>query len=244
MKAIIVNSIMLVTAITCFGQVSMNYTRNQDFYKPYTDQAKKYSEVNDKVYSNTQTANIKIVVYQNEKYAWNAGLTYKKINHRADSKVLGYYEHYVSPSQGLDYYIFRETDVYLSSESHSVGIINELDYTFLEKSKLINKIGLANEIYLFERYSSVYKLHENDLEFNDEIYDIYLTPLNFNFGNRFLFSAVNFSLYYKLEWKPADYLQFGTKISFGTNLYSDWDQFRRYAWIGLGLEVSFGKKGN
>jgi hypothetical protein len=31
------------------------------------------------------------------------------------------------------------------------------------------------------------------------------------------------------------------KVYVGTNLYSDWDQFKKYAWVGLGLEMGFGK---
>jgi hypothetical protein len=31
------------------------------------------------------------------------------------------------------------------------------------------------------------------------------------------------------------------RVSVGTNLYSEWDQFRKYVWMGVGLEMGFGK---
>lgn len=232
--------IVIASGLKCNGQISINYTRNIDLYKPYTEQAKQYMEVNDKVHSSTQAANFKKVVYQNQKYSWNIGLSYKRITHIVQSKVTGYYEHYVSPSQNLDYYIYRATDLDLVSKSNSFGIINEFDFLFLQRNRLHHKIGLSNELYLFENYTSVYQL-KSGANFNDKVYDIYLNPLNAFFGNKFLLSSTNLSLYYRLGWQLKENLSLGTKISLGTNIQSDWDQFRRYAWLGFGIEVGFGK---
>lgn len=243
--------IFILLIFNVFGQLSFNYTRNLDLYKPYTETTQEYMKYNDQISSSTRSANVKYTAFSNGKISWNVGVCYKYIKHLIDHKVLGYYEHYVSPSMGLDYYIFRETDLDLWSKSHSLGIVNELDYTFFETDKLINKVGISNEIYLFENYSSVYVFHKKHVNFNDEVFDVNLYPLNSNFGkngNKLFLSSTNLSIYYRFEGKIADDFRFGTKISLGTNLYSDWDQFRKYIWIGVGLEVGFGgrkkEKGN
>jgi hypothetical protein len=52
---------------------------------------------------------------------------------------------------------------------------------------------------------------------------------------------VNFSIYTEYQFLINDRFSLGSKLSFGTNLYSDWDQFRKYVWMGVGLELGFGK---
>lgn len=50
------------------------------------------------------------------------------------------------------------------------------------------------------------------------------------------------SVFYRQSFHWSDYFTFSGRISVGTNVYSDWDQYKRYVWIGLGLEAGFGKK--
>ena len=40
--------------------------------------------------------------------------------------------------------------------------------------------------------------------------------------------------------KKNENFDFVLRASLGTNLYSDWDQFKSYAWLGLGIELGFG----
>jgi hypothetical protein len=62
-------------------------------------------------------------------------------------------------------------------------------------------------------------------------------------NNEVLFplSSIDLSIFYSNRWQLKDNFSLGARVSLGTNLYSDWDQFKKYAWLGLGLELGFGK---
>ena len=222
-----------------FSQTTtFNYTRNLDIYKPYTSLAQEYMKFNDNVSSHTQTFSITRSVKLNEKYTWHWGLAYKRIDHVVYDKVKGYYSHYVSPSQGLDYYEFNGANLDLVSKSNSFGISNQFDYLLSEKGKISHFVGISNEIYLIESYISDYKM-KSGLNFNDEVFYINLYPLSSGFGRRFLFSSANLALHYRFRWQMRDAISLGAKISLGSNLYSDWDQFKKYMWLGAGIELGF-----
>ena len=57
--------------------------------------------------------------------------------------------------------------------------------------------------------------------------------------NGFFLSGVNISAYYRQVFQLHENFSLAARISLGTNLYSDWDQYKKYAWLGLGLEMGF-----
>jgi hypothetical protein len=232
--------IFLFVVQIIFGQVYLSYTRNLDIYKPYTALTQEYMKVNDKIFSSTQSFNLRLTAKTKTKFTWDIGLSYKQINHLVEGKILGYYKHFLSPSSGVDYYYLVNEKLDLKSNSNSLGLINQFDFVLKEKNKLTQKIGFSSELYAYERFFSIY-VTESGAEANEEISNLNLYPLN---GSKrsFFMSSFNFACHYLLLYKYQSNFSLATKISLGTNLYSDWDQFKKYVWLGVGLELGFGNK--
>ena len=48
--------------------------------------------------------------------------------------------------------------------------------------------------------------------------------------------------FYKFLYTPWPEFSVGAKFLFGTNLKSDWDEFKKYSWLGFGIELGFGTR--
>jgi hypothetical protein len=103
--------------------------------------------------------------------------------------------------------------------------------------------GTVNEDYVkreLEWYNSKYITDRSAIK-EDYGYEI-LEPTVYNNAEIGFFpSSLTTDIFYRYLWIVSDKFNLGTRISLGTNLYSDWDQFKKYAWLGLGLELGFGK---
>jgi len=129
---------------------------------------------------------------------------------------------------------FAPTD--LKSISHSVGLTPNFNYLLLSKGGYDGVIGVYTTAYLFEIFNAKYVIKSIPIGFDVPSIDPYnarevLFPL----------SSIDLSIFYINRWQLKDNFSLGARISLGTNLYSDWDQFKKYAWLGLGLEMGFGK---
>jgi hypothetical protein len=58
---------------------------------------------------------------------------------------------------------------------------------------------------------------------------------------KYLFPELNVSLDYNIMLLLKKGFSLGATVQIGTNLYSDWDQFKKYAWLGVGLELGIGR---
>lgn len=202
----------------------IGYEYNLDVYKPYTKTAQESIKEYDNVKSNTQNSSI-IYQFPLGKSNWylGAGVVYKKITHRI--------ENYFTYSNINSMHV--PTDV--TSISNSLGLSLEASKQVLSREKINGQLGFQTKWYVLEYYSSSFKTTAS-LQ-NPENYGK-LHPLVSTNPRALFLSSVNVSAFYRLNVVNKEFLSISGKISVGTNLYSDWDQFKRYAWIGLGAEIS------
>lgn len=227
---------------TSFAQVNLGFSNNLDVYKPYTPLTQEYMKVNKNITSNTWQLYINYDILTSKRWTWSTGLTYKHILHKIHKRLLGFYDYTVHHGSGSEliityYYVDQALDY--NSRSKSLGFYNEVNYKIVEKNKQKAYLGLINETYLFEKFYAAYYISGTNKEKEKHIYTYFYSK---TLPRSFFLSSVNLSLYYKHVFQLNDKLSFSPKLSIGTNLYSDWDQFKKYAWIGLGVEVGFGKK--
>jgi hypothetical protein len=105
---------------------------------------------------------------------------------------------------------------------------------FLPKKKQNGTLGLGTEIFLFENYEAHFYNKQGEREDYDyQPFNQYETVLGL--------ASINLSTYYRHTFQLHENFSLAARISLGTNLYSDWDQFKKYAWFGVGLEMGFGK---
>ncbi|MFN5418550.1 MAG: hypothetical protein ACK5B9_15940 [Flavobacteriia bacterium] len=174
--------------------------------------------------------------------SWDLGLTFKNTKHIVEHKIKGYYTENCY-QQGCDYE-FISTDLDLISKSNSLGLVNTIYHTFSSNSNFHSSIGINNEIYFYENYISTYYYSNTHDRFDGDKNSFFNSLNNNDLPRNFFFSSSNIALFYCLRYQQSDKFSLATKISLGTNLYSDWDQFKKYAWLGVGLELGFGKKKN
>lgn len=232
-KLITLSSILLSFQLQC--QIRIGAIYNMDFYKPYTQETQDYLKINTQVFSNTGSTYATYNILKKEKINWSVGLVAKIIHQTTEQKIKAYYW----PDFSDGSWEYRKEALDLRNRSVSLGVQNEISSFFTKKevSKLFHEIGVSNEVFLFERYRSGYFYSGTKDQFSNSHVNIY--PLQPGF-KKFFVSSANVGLFYRLSWQSPERVRIATKISIGTNIYSDWDQFRKYAWIGLGLEVGFG----
>lgn len=220
--------ILIFVVFPFFGcsQINIFFDQNLDWYKPYTDEAQEYMEINSSVKSSTFKSGLDLNLYVKGKFSMVLGITYKNINHIVSDKFLNY------EIGGITYY--APTDMH--SQSHSIGVAPNFNYLLLKKNKYSGILGTNTTIYLFEIFNANYIVKSKPDDF--QVPSIY--PYN---SREFLFplSSIDLSIFYINRWQLKDNFSLGARVSLGTNLYSDWDQFKKYAWLGLGLEMGFGK---
>ena len=132
----------------------------------------------------------------------------------------------------------------LDIKSHSLGFYFDYSKPLFEKSKTSGFVGSNSSVFVYENTRGRYIDKENMLQSIDQEY-VQFVPSNensfLNTKKGFFISTVNVSVYYRQTFQFADNFSLAARISLGTNLYSDWDQFKKYAWLGVGLEMGFGK---
>ena len=228
-----------------FGQIQLVYERNIDLWKPYTDFAQDYQKLNDQIYSYTQTASLGYNVRSKGSNNIVCELSYKKINHQVLGVIRSIQVIEYSPGSGahLDT-SFVNGSADLKTVSHSLGLNFGFGRSIFQLKKQTGKIYGNVGIYMFEKSQSEY-VYDSDFTTSlpDSYNHLYFQPsrsyLNYRYG--FFLSSINFSTYYKHVWQLHENFSLAARVSIGTNVYSDWDQFRKYVWMGVGLELGFGK---
>lgn len=231
--------------ILMYGQLSVSYQFNLDIYKPYTQLAQEYKKLNSSLESRTQTAFASYPVLKRGKNTLGLGVNYKRIDHIVKNRVLYVPLYYASGSTHSFIGNYpRRAD--LKSHSNYLGLHFFYKRNLFEKGIYQGSFGAVTELYLVEFFKSEYYFYEmgdhSDAPFPNE-YESYLPlePLNGEERNLLKPSLSTLSFYYLNTFQLANKFSLGMRVSVGTNLYSKWDQFSRYAWVGLGLEFGFGK---
>lgn len=119
------------------------------------------------------------------------------------------------------------------------------------KSKQLGKIGLSSAIHLYEYANARFENEFNTVNTEssnpdawEAVYSYPGAPYNtspFSYFSHFYLASVDLSVFYRHILQVSPKLNLAARISLGTNLYSDWDQFKKYAWLGVGLEMGFGQ---
>ncbi len=213
--------------------VHFNFTQNINIWKPYS-LANENSDVKFNRRSSTRTWSIMYTAINKPDFALKVGLAVKDINYIVYNRVSTFtktiYDD-LPPEDSIGTYIeFEPTD--FRSKSVNLGV-------HLSVGKKINAqrpmfIGLSAEIYPFEFFKAYYEqryvtLSVKGLKEQDRLL------LTRRFAN------ANISAFYSYYFLNKQRVSLAVKLSAGANLYSDWNQFSRYAWVGLGLEVGFGQ---
>ncbi|MGV3631587.1 MAG: hypothetical protein ACO1O6_10280 [Bacteroidota bacterium] len=222
-----------------------------DLWKPYSKESQAYMKEGKKVYSNAWNMNLMATILRRPKFAWSTGISYKKINFTVEDRITNWaFTKGFDNNQIIDtfYYTFQDP-ANLKAVSQSYGFINQFSYTILDKENFKNYLGINVSVYALEYYDSWYE--SDQIQSDDEPTDYaklqsdekpYPNPGPLK--NWFL-SSISTEIFYNIFYLPIGYkgnFSIGAKISLGTNVYSDWDQFRKYAWMGVGLEIGFGKR--
>jgi len=206
--------------------IKIGYERNLDLIK-FTETAKSFtSQGQSDVRSSTQKmeAFYTCPLFKSD---WNGGIgiAYKKIKHTVSNYFN--YSASVDDGSGVDYIHSKAA---LESVSKSIGLKAELNRTVHSSRRFLGNVGINTEWYLLEFYSS--KFVGSSQSYGNILPSPYIIYKNF------FLSSSNLSAFYRCElMAPKSNLSIALKVSLGTNLYSDWDQFKRYVWVGVGAEI-------
>lgn len=209
-----------------FCQLNIFFDKNLDLYKPYTTEAQEYLEINSGVKSSTFESGLDLNLYVKGKLNMALGITYKNIIHVVNNRILDY------EIDGITY----DAPTDLVSKSHSIGLTPNFYYSLLNYGKYKGILGINTTVFLFEIFNAKYVVKSKPA-------DIHI-PSIYPYNSRevlFPLSSIDLSIFYINRWQLKDNFSIGARISLGTNLYSDWDQFKKYAWLGVGIELGFGK---
>lgn len=234
-KKIIITSILSTFIFQCYGQLHFNFQHNVDLYKPYTPEAQEYMQLNDKVKSSTNQFQLTYTWLKKEKFSFSSGIGYKYIHHIVKDKIL-YIKHYTASGGQVTSTTYKYNPADLKSTSHSFSVVSDFQYPIVFKNRYKGKIGVNSDVFLLEWFNAEY-VFENELVYGDDDSNY---PIH-RYSSSFFLSAVNLSFYYLNCWQLSEKFSLGARFSLGTNIYSDWDQFKRYVWLGVGLELGFGK---
>lgn len=241
---VFISFILNYRAQSSFIQIGTNLTI--DTYLPYSSDAQEFIENGMDVTSKTSNnINLSITILNKNRFIWSLGLCYKHIDFRLKDRIKNWaYTSSYTGSGGtiswVNYYTFQDP-ADLVSKSNNFGLTNSFNFQFYEKGNFKNIIGLDLDVYLLEYYDAWYESDDITEKTNKAL----IPYPNNGPAKKFFLSSVSTVLFYKLIYAPSflkNNFSLATKISLGTNLYSDWDQFKKYAWLGVGLELGFGKK--
>tara|TARA_R110002072_G_scaffold273058_1_gene433330 strand:- start:11131 stop:11820 length:690 start_codon:yes stop_codon:yes gene_type:complete len=215
--------------------IKIGSTYNLNIYAPYT-----YSKSNDlksvqKKSSRIWDVNMDFKILEINKFSLYGGISYLKKFY----KVLDVYDsiNYLEtlggniPSYTVTYFYKDKPD--LIAKSHSLGLSFEAGYLLKKNVRYSTFINFKPTIYFLEWYKASYQSKDNFLT-------VEYSPLITELPRNFFLSSINSQLIYRITLLPkTGRTTFTGKVSLGANIFSDWSQFKRYAWLGVGLELGF-----
>jgi hypothetical protein len=206
-----------------------------------------------KVNLNSFNIGISSQIYKRKKISIRLGIDYQFVDLILHNKLDSVsYRYEVQDSHGEhhshnDVYYFTKDKPDFHNQGHKLALNLSSYYYFGKRNE--HNIGLVTNFYLLEFNRGFYKsLELDDLRKKYEFDFNYLTGgghsrllLNkqYNLSRNFFLSAVDLNLFYQFNWILSPNFSLGLRASIGTNLYSDWNQFKKYLWAGFGLHVGF-----
>jgi hypothetical protein len=238
---------LFISSLSCLkAQLIIGAEQNIDVYLPLTETAQKYELNKNDLKTNTFSLFLNYSIPLNHKFSFSGGLSYKQIKYEVSNIIKEIqYNEYSSSSGNLLSTGFFETDIGYHSISKSFGLNFSFLYSLVNKKKANHQIGIGAMGYIFEHYTGDFFGDYGKNAPQDQWYNYYTfnRPSSgiYDYGRGFKLSNVNLCTYYRFVFQFHEKFSLAARVSLGTNLYSDWDQFKKYAWLGLGLELGFGK---
>ncbi len=236
----------LVLSASAFSQETRNlikfeYKFIKDLWKPFSEQGAIYNDSNGTISSSSKSMNLHTTIISKPKWNVNVGLAFKKINFKIEDRIhyWNYTRSVVSVGQlytDTNYRVFNDPADF-NATSTSVGVLIEVNYEVFRTDVLIGNAGIDLEIYGYEKYIAWYS--SDDFTVND--YPESIPKAGSGPRRKFFLSSANASVYYRTIFYPNEYYDLGLKLSLGGNIHSDWSQFKKYIWLGIGLEISLNK---
>lgn len=222
-----------------FGQrqiVGLSLTPLIDVWKPFSIPLETLNSDRIKISSFTLLIGAHTQVVDKEKWGVAVGLGYKSISYKVKDYLESFtYTHHVSGSDQVTVLHEFKDQADLVAVSNSFGLNTDWYYKLFSKERVNGSVGLRCEAYFLEYYKSWYA-SSDAFESSQGALPI---P-NQGPGRKLFFSSMNTSLFYKTSLLlKGEYTRISVKISAGANLYSDWEQFKRNAWVGIGLGLDF-----
>lgn len=213
--------------------VRIGYQKNSEIFDPYAPNMENYLQSGQNVESSSWSIYAQYAVFNRKRWSLLAGITFKKTNFIAEDRITNsiYYN-----NGNMVNYIYKDPIDYVS-KSNSFGISAEFNYNLFANKIIRGQIGINSELYFLESFRATYVT--TDTKYNP--YQAIPIPEVGTIPKMFIYSASNISFFYRTSLNISPKISPAFKLSIGTNLHSDWNQFSRYAWLGLGLEVGFGQ---
>lgn len=244
MKGFFAFVVVLIISNPYYSQRNLNLSGqyNVNIWRPLTPNGAKYNEEHNNVsdYQFQFAADYRLVKIKD--ISMNVGICFKHTQYTIFNRLDSF--------TWLDEKFIFKDPADLISKSSVAGINLSLTKEIKTSSKLSQVFGCRFQFYFFEDYTSYYSS-------SDLFYSKYFG--NFRIGNEnegeqlskpyyseeikpFYLNGINVSVEYLLGIINKAKFDLALKTSLGTNIYSDWDQYKKHIWFGAGLELGFGKK--
>jgi hypothetical protein len=188
---------------------------------------------------NSRDLSVQVVPFHFRNMSLGVGFTRNYTRYVLEKYLLKYHFSAFGTSPASTVVLEKPLDY--ESISKQTGV--ELDFRLqLKKNeKYIGFVGVRSASYFFEDFKYRYMNDDPPISqqvgggANGETFG-YLEEYNsLPFWNHY--AATNLQLYYGYNCIPNKHISFAAKLSLGTNLHSDWDQFRKFLWLGVGVEM-------
>lgn len=194
----------------------------------------KDSDLNPKKRSNTFTGYTTVTLINRERFILKVGPAYKRVGYTIKDRIETYKITTQKPGDPPVTTIYKIPTDY-KARSLNLGLMLTLERKLTTIKPMY--LGLGLELYCVEFYKAGFI--EPELQgaatavpfMPDKMYPFY---------DRFNISNTTASLIY--TYYPGKII--GLKGGLGMNIYSAWDQFSKYAFLSLGLEIGLGQKIN
>lgn len=234
---ILVSFSIIVFHVASLAQVEniirIGFQKNMEVFAPYAPNMQNYFQDGRDAESSSWSTSAQFAIFNQKKWSILTGVTFKKMHFVAIDRITNsIYEN----NGNIKNYTYEDPLDYVS-KSNSFGISAEFNYNLFANKIVRGQIGVNSELYFLESFSAKYIT-------SDTKYYPYQTipiPEVETIPKMFIYSASNISFFYRTALNISPKISPAFKLSIGTNIHSDWSQFSKYAWVGLGFEVGIGQ---
>ena len=226
---------------------------NQPIHNSYVDYYNDFKRSGNQIDLSNFNIGINAQVFRNKHFSLRLGLNYKFIDlilrDEIDSVAYQYFtvgSHGSTTDHSATYHYKRDSPD-LHNQSNNLGLNIDFKYLFYENSRNSHGVGTLINLYFFEFFKTYYQSTELD-ELRNTTDSEFLIGEKSNplllyqrtyLSRNFFVSAVDLQLYYQYTLNFSKNFSLGFRASIGTNLYSDWNQFKKYVWVGFGVNFGF-----